>query len=438
MSGGGFLKVEPGGCLNGVLKVPGDKSISHRAVMLGSIADGRTQIAGCLMGEDVCSTIAAFRAMGVVIEDHGEGRLSIEGRGFGALRAPSGPLDMGNSGTSIRLLAGLLAGGGMPVTMTGDRSLRARPMRRVTDPLGLMGARIDTQHDGTPPLSILPGPKLHAIRYKLQVASAQVKSAILLAGLHADGQTCVVEPTPTRDHSERMLSAFGVNVGVSAGEIRIDGGQRLTATDIVVPGDISSAAFFLVGAAMVEGSQVTVENIGVNPTRTGVIEILRQMGANITLTNERSTGSEPVADIMVRGNKLVGVDISPDLVPSAIDEFPALFIAAACAEGVTRLSEAGELRHKESDRIDAMARGLQGLGVRLSTNEDGIEIFGNERGFDAGRVDSEGDHRVAMAFAIAGLRASGPVEIANCAAIATSFPGFLGCAQQIGLNISTH
>jgi 3-phosphoshikimate 1-carboxyvinyltransferase len=430
------LNVKPGGRLCGALQVPGDKSISHRAVMLGSIAYGTTDISGCLMGEDVRSTIAAFRAMGVAINEHGDGRLSVTGRGFAALTPPAGQLDMGNSGTSIRLLAGLLAGTGFAVTMTGDRSLQSRPMRRVTDPLALMGARINTQDGGTPPLTLVPGSTLHAIRYQLPIASAQVKSAILLAGLHAVGQTCVVEPAPTRDHTERMLRAFGVELEVNSGEISIDGGQDLNATAIVVPGDISSAAFFLVGAAIVEGSEVILKNVGVNPTRTGVIEILRQMGAVITLSNERSTGSEPIADVTVRGAHLTGIDISSDLVPSAIDEFPALFIAAACANGITRLAEAGELRHKESDRIDAMARGLRALGVNLNTTVDGIEIIGSERGFDAGRVAGIGDHRIAMAFAMAGLRAAGPIEITDCAAIATSFPGFVDSARQLGLNIS--
>lgn len=438
MTIGDRLKVEPGSRLNGELQVPGDKSISHRAVMLGSIADGKTDITGCLMGEDVRSTIGAFRRMGVAIKEHDDGQVSIEGRGFGALSAPIGPLDLGNSGTSIRLMAGLLAGTGLAVTMTGDRSLCARPMRRITDPLALMGANIDTEDDGTPPLKINTGSTLRGIKYELPVASAQVKSAILLAGLHADGQTCVVEPAPTRDHTERMLRAFGVELEVSAGEIRLDGPQDLTATTIVVPGDISSAAFFIVGAAMVEGSAVTIKNVGVNPTRTGIIELLRQMGANITVLNERSTGSEPMADISVRGAQLKGVDIPPALVPSAIDEFPALFIAAACAKGVTRLVEASELRHKESDRIDVMARGLQTLGVKLSTSADGIEIVGSERGLSAGRIESGGDHRVAMAFAVAGLMANGPIEITNCAAIATSFPGFLDSARQLGLNVSTN
>ena len=433
---GDRLTVWPSGTLHGELQVPGDKSISHRAVMLGSIAIGTTDITGCLMGDDVRSTIAAFRAMGVLIKEQGSGRLSIEGRGWDGLVVPSNQLDMGNSGTSIRLMAGLLAGAGISATMSGDRSLRARPMRRVVEPLALMGAIADTQPDGTPPLTIFSKSDLRAIKYKLPVASAQVKSAILLAGLRAIGETCVVEPVRTRDHTERMLRAFGVELTVDAGVIRMNGPQDLTATTIEVPGDISSAAFFIVGAAMTEGSTVTIRNVGVNPTRRGVIEILRQMGAKIVLSNERFAGSEPLADLTVYGSKLTGINIPVSLVPGAIDEFPVLFVAAACAKGITRLVEAGELRHKESDRITVMARGLQTLGVKLTTSADGIQIFGNERGFTAGSVDSRGDHRVAMAFSIAALKASGPIEVTGCSAIATSYPGFVEAALQLGLKLS--
>jgi len=430
------LIVAPGGCLRGVLRVPGDKSISHRAVMLASIARGTTEVSGCLMGEDVRATIAAFRAMGVTIREHGQNQLTIEGRGFAALTPPTGPLDMGNSGTSIRLLAGLLAGAGFDAVMTGDASLRRRPMRRITEPLALMGARIDTEDDGTPPLRIAAAPSLHAIHYRLPIASAQVKSAILFAGLHANGRTCVVEGAPTRDHTERMLRVFGVDIEVEPGGISLDGGQVLRGTAISVPGDISSAAFFLAGAAMVEGSELILKDVGINPTRIGVIDILRRMGADITLSHERTAGSEPLADITVRGSRLQGIDIPPQLVPSAIDEFPVLFVAAACAGGVTRLAEANELRHKESDRIDVMAAGLRTLGVEVTTTRDGIEIAGRGSGLKGGRIDSRGDHRIAMAFAIAGLRASGPVEVTDCAAIDTSFPGFAELARRVGLKTS--
>jgi 3-phosphoshikimate 1-carboxyvinyltransferase len=427
--------VEPGGRLGGRLQIPGDKSISHRAVMLGSIADGTTEVTGCLLGDDIRATIAAFRAFGVPITEHADGRLTITGRGFAGLTTPAGQLDMGNSGTSMRLLAGLLAGSGFEVVLTGDQSLRRRPMRRITEPLTLMGARIESD-DGMPPLRIAPPSYLRAIRYRLPVASAQVKSAILLAGLQAEGRTAVVEPVPTRDHTERMLQAFGAELEIASGEISIEGGQGLAATAITVPADLSSAAFFLVGAAMVEGSELLVQGVGVNPTRTGAIQILRQMGGDIVLSNERFAGSEPVADIHVRGSRLHGVDIRSDLVPIAIDEFPALFIAAACAEGTTRLVGAAELRHKESDRIAAMAAGLRILGTKVSTSTDGIEIIGNPAGFGGGSVDSRGDHRVAMAFAVAAVRAREPIEVIDCAAIGTSFPGFLETARKAGLNLS--
>ncbi len=430
------LIVEPGGRLRGLLRVPGDKSISHRAVMLGSIAHGITEVNGCLLGADVRVTIAAFRALGVQITEQADGRVTIVGRGFAQLTAPAAQLDMGNSGTSIRLLAGLLAGAGFAAVMTGDESLRRRPMRRVTEPLELMGACISSDDDGRPPLRIMPASHLCGIRYRLPVASAQVKSAILLAGLHAEGHTCVVEPMPTRDHTERMLRAFGVELEVESGEITVEGGQELAATTLTVPGDISSAAFFLAGAAMEDGSELTVQDCGINPTRTGAIHILRRMGADIVLSNERCTGSEPLADISVRGCRLHGIDIPSDLVPSAIDEFPALFVAAACAEGVTRLVGAGELRHKESDRIEAMAAGLRVLGTKVATSTDGIEIIGSVDGFSGGSIDCRGDHRVAMAFAMAALRAREPVEIIDCAAIGTSFPDFSETARRAGLNLS--
>lgn len=430
------LIVQPGGRLGGLLRVPGDKSISHRAVMLGSIAHGTTAVSGCLMGEDVRATIAAFRAMGVVIEAHDDGRLAIEGRGYAALTRPAAALDMGNSGTSIRLLAGLLAGAGFDAVMTGDESLQRRPMRRVTEPLALMGARISTQDDGTPPLRLDPASRLRGIRYELPVASAQVKSAILLAALHAEGRTAVVEPAATRDHTERMLRAFGVDVASEGDAITLDGGQELAATSIVVPGDISSAAFFLVGAAMTEGAELTLQGVGVNPTRTGVIDILRLMGADIALSQERSMGAEPVADITVRGSRLHAIDVPSELVPRAIDEFPVLFAAAACAEGVTRLVGAGELRHKESDRLATMSAGLRALGTSVVTSADGIEITGDPDGLGGGYVESNGDHRIAMAFAVAALKARGAIEIGDCAAIGTSFPGFVETARAVGLDIS--
>lgn len=436
MSAPDRLIVTPGGRLSGTLTVPGDKSISHRAVMFGAIARGETVIEGCLMGDDVRATINAFRAMGVAIDAHDDGRVVVDGRGAQALREPAHALDMGNSGTSIRLLAGLLAGLGIRAQLGGDASLNRRPMRRVTEPLALMGADIATTDAGTPPLRIPGGAPLHGIRYELPVASAQVKSAILLAGLNASGETCVVERLPSRDHTERMLRAFGVTVECSGQTIALRGGQALTGTQISVPGDISSAAFFLVGAAMSEGAALRLENIGMNPTRTGVIEILRLMGADIELSAERAVGAEPVADLFVRGRRLHGVDIPAELVPSAIDEFPALFIAAANAEGTTRLGQADELRHKESDRIDAMASGLNALGVAATAFDDGIEIVGRPGALGGGVIHSRGDHRIAMAFAVAGMFATAPIELNGCAAIATSFPGFVATARRAGMDIS--
>lgn len=430
------LIVTPGGPLNGTLTVPGDKSISHRAVMFGAIAAGETVIEGCLMGDDVRATINAFRAMGVNIEAHNNGRVVITGRGADALHEPGHALDMGNSGTSIRLLSGLLAGLGIRAQLGGDASLNRRPMRRVTEPLALMGADIATTDAGTPPLQIRAGAALHGMRYELPVASAQVKSAILLAGLSASGKTCVVERLPSRDHTERMLRAFGVQVDVDGLTICLRGGQALQATRIAVPGDISSAAFFLVGAAMREGASLRLENIGMNPTRTGVVEILRLMGADIELEAERAAGAEPVADIIVRGRRLHGIDIPAALVPSAIDEFPALFVAAANAVGTTRLGQADELRHKESDRIDAMASGLQALGVVATPRDDGIEIVGCPGALGGGSIDSRGDHRIAMAFAVAAMVANAPIELTGCGAIATSFPGFVATARGAGMDIS--
>ncbi|MGE0486100.1 MAG: 3-phosphoshikimate 1-carboxyvinyltransferase [Gammaproteobacteria bacterium] len=427
------LEVRPGGRLAGAVAVPGDKSVSHRAVMLGALADGVTEVSGCLMGEDVVSTMNAFRAMGVTVDVHAPGRLSVHGVGIDGLRTPRAPLDLGNSGTSMRLLAGILAGAGVAATLTGDASLSRRPMKRVAEPLGRMGALIETAAGGTPPLLIAGGRRLHAIDYDLPVASAQVKSAVLLAGLFADGTTRVVEPAPTRDHTERMLGAFGVEVDYGGGRAAITGGQRLAAAGITVPADISSAAFFLVGASIAPGSALKLPGVGVNPTRTGLLEILAAMGADITRDDERACGDEPVADLTVRAASLRAIEIPPHTVPLAIDEFPAVFVAAACAEGTTVLHGAEELRHKESDRIAVMADGLAALGISCETFADGIAITGGQ--LRGGRVDARGDHRIAMAFAMAALRASGPVVIDNAAAIATSFPEFGERARAAGLGI---
>lgn len=428
------FSMQSGGVLSGRLRVPGDKSISHRSIMLGSLAEGVTHVTGFLDGEDCLCTLDAFRAMGVNIERRGSNELAIEGVGLQGLKAPSGPLYLGNSGTSMRLLAGLMAGQPFEVTMTGDASLSRRPMRRVTAPLTEMGAVIEATSQGTPPLRLRGGGQLKGIHYQMPVASAQVKSAILLAGLYAHGQTCVTEPAPTRDHTERMLEGFGYNVERKASTVCLRGGGRLRAARIDVPADISSAAFFLVGASIASGSDLTLEHVGINPTRIGVINILRAMGADIHVLNERTVGGEPVADLHVRSASLRGIRIPLDQVPLAIDEFPVLFIAAANAEGETVLTGAQELRVKESDRIQVMADGIRALGGDATPTPDGMIIRGKALG--GGRIDSRGDHRIAMAFAIAALRAQGPIVIDDCANVRTSFPGFVTLAQGVGLRIS--
>ncbi len=427
--------VQPGGQLAGRLRVPGDKSISHRAVMLGSLAEGVSDVTGFLTGEDCLCTMKAFQAMGVRIEQLGPTHLRVHGVGLHGLKAPSGPLDLGNSGTSMRLMSGLMAAQAFETTLIGDSSLSKRPMRRIVDPLRLMGAAIATTEKGTSPLQITPAPAgLKGIAYDSPVASAQVKSGILLAGLYAEGKTEVREPEPSRDHTERMLRGFGVSVDARPGYAAVQGGQRLKATHIEVPADISSATFPMVAAAIVPGSDVLLEAVGINPTRTGIIDILRSMGATITLTRERMLGGEPVADIRVQGAPLRGVEIGGEVVASAIDEFPAVFVAAACASGVTVVTGAEELRVKESDRIAAMCDGLTALGVSAIAQPDGAVITGGAIG--GGTVDSKGDHRIAMSFAVAALRATGPITILDCANVNTSFPGFVALMGGAGLRIS--
>jgi 3-phosphoshikimate 1-carboxyvinyltransferase len=426
--------VAPGGRLRGHVRVPGDKSISHRSIMLGAIADGVSEIEGFLEGADSLATLAAFRAMGVEVHGPVDGRVAVRGVGLDGLRSPAAALDMGNSGTSMRLLSGLLCGQRFATTLIGDASLSRRPMRRVTEPLALMGARIETSAAGTAPLKISPAPGLHGIDYVMPVASAQVKSSLLLAGLYADGETCVTEPAPTRDHTERMLAALGYPLQRDGARVCLRGGERLRAAPIPVPADISSAAFFLVGASIAPGSDLTLERVGINPTRIGVINILRAMGADLQVLGERELGAEPVADIRVRGTQLRGIEIPLDQVPLAIDEFPALFIAAACADGETLLTGAEELRVKESDRIAVMADGLQTLGVEAEVLPDGIRIRGRSC-LGGGIIDSHGDHRIAMSFAIGALRATAPIEIRDCANVATSFPGFAALAAGAGLAI---
>ncbi|MCG6969492.1 MAG: 3-phosphoshikimate 1-carboxyvinyltransferase [Gammaproteobacteria bacterium] len=428
------FKAEPSDKLTGQIRVPGDKSISHRSIMLGSIAEGVTEVTGFLQGEDSLATLEAFRSLGVKIEGPDKGQVRIHGVGMHGLRAANQPLDVGNSGTSMRLLAGLLAGQSFTTELVGDASLSKRPMRRVTDPLAEMGAVIHTSEAGTAPLTIEGGQSLCAIQYTLPVASAQVKSCLLLAGLYARGQTCVTEPAPTRDHTERMLQGFGYPVKRKNATVCLQGGGKLTATALDVPADISSAAFFMVGASIASGSDLVLEHVGMNPTRIGVINILRQMGADITLSNETTVSGEPVADLRIKSAPLHGIRIPEDQVPLAIDEFPVLFVAAACAQGQTVLTGARELRVKESDRIQVMADGLAALGITAQPTEDGMLIEGGQ--MSGGQVNSHGDHRIAMAFAIASLRANGAILIDDCANVNTSFPGFVDLACACGLNLS--
>ncbi len=425
--------VQPGGQLQGEARVPGDKSMSHRSIMLGSLAEGVTHVKGFLEAEDALATLQAFRDMGVQIEGPVDGCVTIHGVGKHGLKAPQKELYLGNSGTSMRLLSGLLAGQSFNTVLTGDKSLSGRPMKRVTEPLAAMGAAIKTTDKGTAPLEITGrAGQLQAIDYVMPMASAQVKSCLLLAGMYAQGETSVTEPAPTRDHTERMLSGFSYPVKQDGSKVSITAEGKLTATDIDVPSDISSAAFFLVGASIASGSDIVLRHVGINPTRTGVISILRLMGASIEILNERVVGGEPVADLHVVSKPLKGIDIPEELVPLAIDEFPVLFVAAACAEGQTRLSGAEELRVKESDRIQVMADGLQILGVDAQPTADGMVIQGGGK-ISGGIVTSHGDHRIAMAFAIAGLRANAPITILDCANVNTSFPEFKDLAKNLCL-----
>jgi len=427
--------VKPGGQLTGEFRVPGDKSISHRSIMFGSIADGTTHVTGFLQGEDSLNTLRAFRAMGVEIDGPTEqGEVTIKGVGIDGLKKPAASIDLGNSGTSIRLMSGLLSGQSFDLELSGDRSLSKRPMKRVTDPLALMGAQIDTAEGGKPPLRIHGGSPMKGINYQMPMASAQVKSCLLLAGMYAEGKTCVTEPATTRDHTERMLNAFAYPVQTQGKQMCIEGGGRLTACDIDVPADISSAAFFLVGASIAENSDITLQHVGINPTRTGVIDILKLMGANIELLNQRVVGGEPVADIRVRSAQLKGIEVPEELVPLAIDEFPVLFVAAACAEGKTVVTGAEELRVKESDRIQVMADGLQAIGVDCEATADGMIINGGS--IKGGTVHSRDDHRIAMAFTMGGLRSESEILIEDCENVNTSFPDFIGLANNAGIKVS--
>jgi 3-phosphoshikimate 1-carboxyvinyltransferase len=437
----------PAAAVHGQIEVPGDKSISHRALMLGGIAEGSTAIEGFLAGEDCLATLSALRALGVRIERPAPTSVRVHGVGLAGLQAPAAALDLGNAGTAMRLIMGLLAGQDFDSTLVGDASLMRRPMERVAQPLRAMGARIDTD-GGRPPVRIRGGAVLQGIDYALPVASAQVKSALLLAALYASGRTSLIEPAPTRDHTERMLQDFGVQLTRAGARVSLEGGQSLRGCRVRVPGDFSSAAFFIVAGCLAAPDGLTIRNVGCNPTRTGLLRMLELMGAEIELqpaaaAPARHAGgqAEPLADIRVRASALRGVRVPQELVALAIDEFPAFFIAAAAAEGETVVTGAAELRVKETDRLEAMAQGLGSLGVRCTLLPDGLVVQGiggrpgGGRFFDGGRIDSRGDHRIAMAFATASLRARAPIRIEDVDNVATSFPGFAELARTVGLTL---
>ena len=420
--------------LRGRLRVPGDKSISHRALMLSAIAEGSSRIRGFLEGEDTRATARILQQLGVRIDAPSPGERLVQGVGLHGLRGSDAPLDCGNAGTGMRLLAGLLSGQAFASVLVGDASLSARPMARVMRPLGAMGARIASSEGGRPPLRIDVSNGLHAIDFTNEVASAQVKSAVLLAALYAEGETRVFEPQPTRDYTERMLATLGWPVWIEGNEVRVPGGHALTAKDIEVPADFSSAAFFLVAASIVEGSDLILEVVGVNERRTGLLSALRLMGADIEELEPREQGGERVADLRVRHAPLRGIDLPGALVPDMIDEFPAFFVAAASAQGETRVTGVGELRVKESDRLGTMARALAAIGVDVEEGADSLRLQGGNRLQGAG-IDSHGDHRIAMALAVAAQVAGGEMRIGDCENVATSFPGFLELATGAGFGL---
>jgi 3-phosphoshikimate 1-carboxyvinyltransferase len=422
--------------LAGELRVPGDKSVSHRAIMLSAIAEGVSEIDGFLEGEDTRATAAAFQSMGVRIDAPAASRRVVHGVGLHGLSAPHAPIDCGNAGTGMRLLAGLLAAQAFDSILVGDASLSKRPMQRVVAPLQQMGARIDSEPGGLPPLRIHGGSSLAGIDHATAVASAQVKSAILLAGLYARGTTTVREPHPTRDYTERMLAAFGWPIEHGPGRASLAGGHRLQARAVQVPADFSSAAFFLVAASIVPGSVLLLRDVGVHPRRTGLLDALRLMGADIRVEQRPgASGDEPIADLRVRHARLRGIEVPEHLVPDMIDEFPVLFAAAAVADGITTVRGAAELRVKESDRIASMAAGLRALGARIDETPDGAVIHGGA--LSGGRADSHGDHRIAMSLAVAAQCADGDVVINDCANVATSFPGFDVLAREAGFGLAS-
>ncbi len=433
--------VQPGGTIKGRIRVPGDKSISHRSIMLGAIAEGTTTVTGFLEGADALATLQAFKDMGVQIEGPDNGNVTIQGVGLRGLKKPEKPMDMGNSGTSTRLLAGILAGQDFDCELVGDASLSKRPMKRVTDPLAEMGAKIETSEGGTLPMKIFgEGNTLKSIDYILPMASAQVKSCVLLAGLYADGQVCATEPAPTRDHTERMLNGFGYEVNSEKLDEQrmkacLQGGGSLKGRHIDVPSDISSAAFFMAAAAVSKDSDLVIEHVGMNPTRTGIIDILKLMGADIQLENFHEVGGEPVADVHIRYAPLTGIHIPEELVALAIDEFPVLFVVAASAEGKTVLTGAEELRVKESDRIQVMADALVAVGIDAQPTPDGMIINGGAQKPQSAEIQSHHDHRISMAMTVAGINAAAEIVIDDCANVNTSFPIFVDLINQVGMSV---
>jgi 3-phosphoshikimate 1-carboxyvinyltransferase len=428
-----YFHLEPNSSCSGIATVPGDKSISHRAVMLASLAQGMSRVVGFLPSTDCEATLKAFQDMGVKIERESETHVCIYGVGVNGLLAPNNPLDMGNSGTAMRLMSGILSGQKFNSTLVGDHSLSSRPMQRIATPLLQMGANLVTEKGGTPPLIIRSVSELAGIHYVLPVSSAQVKSCVLLAGIYANGKTCVEERTTTRDHTERMLQTLSYPIEVNNQSVCVEGGGQLLASDIEIPGDISSAAFLMVGALISNNAALTIHNVGVNPTRDGVIQILKLMGADIQITNQRNMGMEPVADLVIKSSDLRGIDIPHSLIANSIDEFPVIFIAAACAKGTTTLTGAEELRVKESDRIAEMVKGLEILGVDVDERPDGLSVNGGE--IKGGEVDSGGDHRIAMSFAIASIRAKEAITVLDTDNVMTSFPSFVEVMSKLGLKI---
>ncbi len=430
------FRLQPGSYCSGETHIPGDKSISHRAVMLASLAEGESEVRGFLPSSDCEATLSAFQNMGVLFDRVDATNIRINGVGLGGLREPGNVLDMGNSGTAMRLMAGILCGQKFSSSLIGDASLSKRPMQRIQIPLKEMGADITSEKNYTPPLVIHPVNHLNSIQYELPVPSAQVKSCVLLAGLFAQGKTCVTEKAITRDHTERMLQSFAYPIEVARNTICLQGHCKLRAGSINVPGDLSSAAFLIVAALISKYAELTIRKVGINPTRDGFIKILREMGARIEILNQTYFGKEPVADIVVHNSELHGINIPLDLIANSIDEFPILFIAAACAKGVTNLSGAQELRVKESDRLTTMAIGLQALGIEVMEKPDGIIINGGQ--FQGGEIDSGGDHRIAMAFAMASICAKGDIIVRDTVNVATSFPNFVEISANLGLKISQY